>query len=72
MDEPRNYHTKWSESDSETPTSYAITYMWNLKKGHNELLCRTDTDSQTLKFYGFQMRQFEGWGDGLGFEIEMW
>ena len=23
--------------------------MWNLKKGHNELLCRTDTDSQTLK-----------------------
>ena len=29
--------------------SYAITYMWNLKKGHNELLYRTDTDSQTLK-----------------------
>ena len=27
--------------------SYAITYMWNLKKGHNELICRTDTDSQT-------------------------
>ena len=26
-----------------------ITYMWNLKKGHNELLCRKDTDSQTLK-----------------------
>ena len=23
--------------------------MWNLKKGHNELLCGTDTDSQTLK-----------------------
>ena len=23
--------------------------MWNLKKGHNELLCRIDTDSQTLK-----------------------
>ena len=23
--------------------------MWNLKKGHTELLCRTDTDSQTLK-----------------------
>ena len=23
--------------------------MWNLKKGHNELLCRADTDSQTLK-----------------------
>ena len=23
--------------------------MWNLKKGQNDLLCRTDTDSQTLK-----------------------
>ena len=23
--------------------------MWNLKTGQNELLCRTDTDSQTLK-----------------------
>ena len=23
--------------------------MWNLKKGQNEPLCRTDTDSQTLK-----------------------
>ena len=30
-------------------TSNAITYMWNVRKGHNELLCRTDTDSQTLK-----------------------
>ena len=23
--------------------------MWNLKKGHNELLCRTNSDLQTLK-----------------------
>ena len=42
-----------SEVRHETPLSYAITYMWNLKKGHNELLCRTDTDSQTLKNLGF-------------------
>ena len=26
------------------PTSNAIIYMWNLEKGHNELLCRMDTD----------------------------
>ena len=38
-----------SQSDSETPTANAITYMWNLKQGHGELVCRTDTDSQTLK-----------------------
>ena len=36
-----------------------------LKRGHNELLCRTDTDSQTLKTYGFQMRQIGGWGNTL-------
>ena len=36
--------------------------MWNLKKGHNELLCRTDTDSQTLK----NLRQVEGQGYALG------
>ena len=30
---------------SQTPTSNAITYMWNLKKGEPELLCRVDTDS---------------------------
>ena len=40
--------------------SYAITYMWNLKKGHNELLCRTDTDSQTLKNLWFPKET--GWG----------
>ena len=57
--------------DNETPTSYAIIYMWNLKKGHNELLCRTDTDSQTLKNLGFQRRQIGGRGMGWGFGMEM-
>ena len=35
--------------DSETQMSHAITYMWNLKKGYNELLCWIETDSQTLE-----------------------
>ena len=66
MDGPRNSHAKWSQSDNETQTSNAFTDMWNLKKGQNELLCRTDTDSQTLKTYGFQRRQVRGWEDRLG------
>ena len=37
------------KSVSETQPSYAISYMWNLKKGYNEFLSRTKTDSQTLK-----------------------
>ena len=39
--------------------------MWNLKKRHNKLLCKTDTNSQTLKTYGFQRRQVGGWAWGL-------
>lgn len=26
-----------------------ITYTWNLKKGCHDLICKTETDSQTLK-----------------------
>ena len=45
--------------------------MWNLKKGQTELLCRTDTDSQTLK--KLQFSNETGWGmrghtEGLGFK----
>ena len=40
--------------------------MWNLKKGHNELLCRADTDSQTLKNLWFPNKTgCKGWGDAL-------
>ena len=37
MDGPRDYHTKWSKSDREREISYDIAYMWNQKKGTNEL-----------------------------------
>ena len=45
---------------NETPTSNAFTDMWNLKKGQNELLCRTGTDSQTLK--NLWSPKERGWG----------
>ena len=32
------------------------------KKRYNELICRTETDSQTLKNYGYQRRQVGGGG----------
>ena len=34
--------------------------MWNLKNKYNEHLCRTDTDSQTLK--NLQLPKETGWG----------
>ena len=40
--------------------------MWNLKKGQNELLYRTDTDSQTLKNSWFPKDRVWRVGDALG------
>lgn len=42
--------------------------MWNMKKVHNELLYRTDTDSQTLENLWFPKETGWGWGgdEGLG------
>ena len=73
MDGPRNYHAKSSQSDNETPSSYAINYMWNLKKRHNEVLCRTDTDLQTLKKNLMVSKRESLWGGGMhwGFGMEM-
>ena len=47
MDEPRDDHTKWSKSDRERQISCDITYMWNLKNYTNELVYKTEIDSQT-------------------------
>ena len=47
MDAPRDYHTKWSKSDRERQILYDVTYMWNLNNHTNELIYKTETDSQT-------------------------
>ena len=39
--------------------------MWNLKKGHNELLCSTYTDPQTLKNLWFPNDMDWAVGDAL-------
>ena len=35
------------KSDRERQISYGITYMWKLKYDTNELIYKTETDSQT-------------------------
>ena len=40
--------------------------MWNRKKGHYELLCRTVTDSQTLKNLWFPKKTVWGLGGCTG------
>ena len=50
MDGLGDSHTKWSKSDRERQISYAIIYMWNLKKNDiNELIYKTETDSDWEK-----------------------
>ena len=56
---------------SGTRMSYDITYMRNLKKGYNELLCGMETDSQTLKNLWLPKETGWWWGmDRLGFGME--
>ena len=47
VDGPRDYHTKQRKSERERQIPYDITYMWNLKYDTNELICETETYSQT-------------------------
>ena len=47
MDGPGDDHTKPSKSDREPKISYDTTWMWNLESGTNEVLYKTETDSQT-------------------------
>ena len=51
--------------DSGTQPSYAITYMWNLNKGYEEFICRTETDSDFEKLNDYQRGQVVA-RDGLG------
>ena len=46
MDGPRDCYTKWSKSDRERQISYDMAYMWNLKKGTNELVYKTEIELQ--------------------------
>ena len=47
MDATRDYQAKWSKSERERQVPYDITYMWNLKYDTNELIYKTETESQT-------------------------
>ena len=49
MNGPRDCHTEWSKSDREREISYDIAYMWNQKKGTNELIYKTEIELQMLK-----------------------
>ena len=63
MDWPRDYHTKWTKRGKNI---IWYTYM-EYKKDKNEPICRTETDSQTLK-RKLWFTKGDRWGgrDGLG------
>ena len=45
MDRPRDCHTEWSKADRERQIC-DITYMQKLKNGTNELIYKTEKESQ--------------------------
>ena len=53
-------------SDSERQTSYGITYMWNLIYDRNELIYKTEIDSQTEKTGLWLPKRKGGGGHKLG------
>ena len=55
MDGPRDYHIKWSKSDREKQILCDFTYFGGLKNNTNELIYKTETDSQCS--YGYQRRK---------------
>ena len=58
-DGPRDYPTKCSYSEREKQVPYAITYM-NLKYNINELIYKTETDSQMKRTDLWLSREVEG------------
>ena len=46
MNGPRDDHTQQSKSERERQILCAITYMWNLKYDIQELIYKTEMDSQ--------------------------
>ena len=46
MDEPRACYTEWSKSEREKQISYINAYIWNLKNGTNEPICREGMEMQ--------------------------
>ena len=70
MTVPRDYHTKWSESDRERQISHDITYMWNVifKNDTNELIYKTETDIENK----LMVTKGEMWGAGGGNKSGAW
>ena len=51
---------EWNDSDRERQISYDVAYIWNLKNGANELIDKTEIESQLQKTHGYQKGK-RGW-----------
>ena len=55
-------HTEWSRSDRGGEISRDIPYVWNLKRNYtNELIYKTEIDSQTLRM-NIRLPRRKNWG----------
>ena len=54
-------------AEKERQIPYDITYMWNLKYGKNDSICKTETDHG----HGEQPYGCQGWGEGSGLNRDL-
>ena len=71
MDRPRDFHTKWNNSDRERQIPYEITNLWNLIKmiQKNLLTKQKQTQRFQSQIYSYQGANVVGgmdWGSGIG------
>ena len=64
MDGAKDSHTKSNKSERKRQIPYDITYLWNLKYGTDDPICKTEIDhGQGEQICGFQGRAGREWDD---------
>ena len=45
MDETGAHYTEWSKPERKTPIQYTNAYIWNLKNGNDNPICKTEKET---------------------------
>ena len=63
MDETGADHTEWGKPERKTSIQYINTYIWNLKDGNDNPVCKTAKETQKYRtvFWTLWERERVGW-----------
>ena len=63
MDETGADYTESSKPERKTPIQYPDTYIWNLKDGNDDPVCKTAKETQMYRTDFWTLRERERWDD---------